>query len=96
MVQGRKVRQYEQGKAAYDAQSAGAKAQIQSGEQGLVVYRAELDKGWAGYQELLNTIEALKAQAAGAAGQIDAQITEEKEESLIRILPLQSESTLLQ
>lgn len=79
LEQGKK--QYEQGKAAYDAQSAGAKAQIQSGEQGLAVYRAELDKGWAGYQELLNTIEALKAQAAGAAGQIDAQITEEKEES---------------
>lgn len=79
LEQGKK--QYEQGKSAYDAQSAEGRAQIQSGEQGLAVYRAELDKGWAGYQELLNTIEALKAQTAGAAEQNYAQITEEKEES---------------
>ena len=60
--QGKK--QYEQGKAAYDAQSAEAQTQIQTGEQGLATYRTELDKGWAGYQTLLNTMEALKAQAA--------------------------------
>lgn len=61
--------QYEQGKAAYDAQSTEAQAQIQTGEQGLSVYRAELDKGWAEYQTLVDTVEALKAQEAGAAGQ---------------------------
>ena len=61
--QGKK--QYEQGKAAYDSQSAEAQTQIQTGEQGLATYRTELDKGWEGYQTLLNTIEVLKAQAAG-------------------------------
>ena len=61
--------QYEQAKAAYDAQSGEVQTQIQTGEQGLAAYRAELDKGWAGYQTLLNTIEALKAQAAGGSGQ---------------------------
>ena len=59
LSQGKK--QYEQGKAAYDSQYAEAQAKIQAGEEGLVTYRAELDKGWAGYQTLLNTIEALKA-----------------------------------
>ena len=67
LSQGKK--QYEQGKAAYDSQYAEAQAKIQAGEEGLVTYRAELDKGWAGYQTLLNTIEALKAQAAGGSGQ---------------------------
>lgn len=67
LSQGKK--QYEQGKAAYDSQYAEAQAKIQAGEEGLVTYRAELDKGWARYQTLLNTIEALKAQAAGGSGQ---------------------------
>ena len=67
LSQGKK--QYEQGKAVYDSQYAEAQAKIQAGEEGLVTYRAELDKGWAGYQTLLNTIEALKAQAAGGSGQ---------------------------
>ena len=67
LSQGKK--QYEQGKAAYDSQYAEAQAKIQAGEEDLVTYRAELDKGWAGYQTLLNTIEALKAQAAGGSGQ---------------------------
>ena len=67
LSQGKK--QYEQGKAAYDSQYAEAQAKIQAGEEGLVTYRAELDKGWAGYQTLLNTIEALKAQAAGGSGE---------------------------
>ncbi|MEI3334890.1 MAG: hypothetical protein V8R24_06795 [Dorea longicatena] len=67
LSQGKK--QYEQGKAAYDSQYAEAQAKIQAGEEGLVTYRAELDKGWAGYQTLLNTIEALKAQVAGGSGQ---------------------------
>ena len=67
LSQGKK--QYEQGKATYDSQYAEAQAKIQAGEEGLVTYRAELDKGWARYQTLLNTIEALKAQAAGGSGQ---------------------------
>ena len=67
LEQGKK--QYEQGKSAYDAQSAEAQAQIQTGEQGLATYRAELDKGWDGYQNLLNMIKALKAQAAGEENQ---------------------------
>ena len=67
LAQGKK--QYEQGKAAYDSQSTEAQAQIQAGEQGLTAYREELDKGWTGYQTLLNTIEALKAQAAGGSEQ---------------------------
>ena len=60
LEQGKK--QYEQGKAAYDAQYAEAQEQIQTGEQGLAVYRTELDQGWDGYQTLLKNIEALKAQ----------------------------------
>ena len=62
-------RQYEQSKSAYDARNAETQEQIKTGEQGLATYRAELDKGWAGYQTLLNTIEALKAQAAGGTRQ---------------------------
>ena len=58
LEQGKK--QYEQGKAAYDSRYAEAQAQIQTGEQGLAVYRTELDQGWDGYQTLLKNIEALK------------------------------------
>lgn len=47
LEQGKK--QYEQGKAAYDSRYAEAQAQIQTGEQGLAVYRTELDQGWDGY-----------------------------------------------
>ncbi len=63
------------GKAAYDAQYAEAQEQIQTGEQGLAVYRAELDQGWDGYQTLLKNIEALKAQVSGETEQ-DQELTQ--------------------
>lgn len=87
LSQGKK--QYEQGKAAYDSQYAEAQAKIQAGEEGLVTYRAELDKGWAGYQTLLNTIEALKAQAAGGSGQNPDQELLQK----IQAMELQAQET---
>ena len=82
LSQGKK--QYEQGKAAYDSQYAEAQAKIQAGEEGLVAYRAELDKGWAGYQTLLNTIEALKAQAAGGSGQDPDQENPNQDQELLQ------------
>ena len=82
LSQGKK--QYEQGKAAYDSQYAEAQAKIQAGEEGLVTYRAELDKGWAGYQTLLNTIEALKAQAAGGSGQDPDQENPNQDQELLQ------------
>ena len=58
LEQGKK--QYEQGKAAYDSRYAEAQAQIQTGEQGLAVYRTELDQGWDGYQTLLKKHRSIK------------------------------------
>ena len=89
-------KQYEQGKAAYDSQYAEAQAKIQAGEEGLVTYRAELDKGWAGYQTLLNTIEALKAQAAGGSGQNPDQENPNQDQELlqkIQVMEQQAQET---
>ena len=94
LSQGKK--QYEQGKATYDSQYAEAQAKIQAGEEGLVTYRAELDKGWAGYQTLLNTIEALKAQAEGGSGQDPDQENPNQDQELlqkIQIMELQAQET---
>lgn len=94
LSQGKK--QYEQGKAAYDSQYAEAQAKIQAGEEGLVAYRAELDKGWAGYQTLLNTIEALKAQAAGGSGQDPDQENPNQDQELlqkIQVMEQQAQET---
>lgn len=94
LSQGKK--QYEQGKAAYDSQYAEAQAKIQAGEEGLVTYRAELDKGWAGYQTLLNTIEALKAQAAGGSGQDPDQENPNQDQELlqkIQVMEQQAQET---
>lgn len=94
LFQGKK--QYEQGKAAYDSQYAEAQAKIQAGEEGLVTYRAELDKGWAGYQTLMNTIEALKAQAAGGSGQNPDQENPDQDQELlqkIQAMELQAQET---
>ena len=94
LSQGKK--QYEQGKAAYDSQYAEAQAKIQAGEEGLVTYRAELDKGWAGYQTLLNTIEALKAQAEGGSGQDPDQENPNQDQELlqkIQVMELQAQET---
>ena len=82
LSQGKK--QYEQGKAAYDSQYAEAQAKIQAGEEGLVTYRAELDKGWAGYpnqdqenpnqdQELLQKIQVMEQQAQETKKTLDAK-----------------------
>lgn len=94
LSQGKK--QYEQGKAAYDSQYAEAQAKIQAGEEGLVTYRAELDKGRAGYQTLLNTIEALKAQAAGGSGQDPDQENPNQDQELlqkIQVMEQQAQET---
>ena len=94
LSQGKK--QYEQGKATYDSQYAEAQAKIQAGEEGLVTYRAELDKGWAGYQTLLNTIEALKAQAEGGSGQDPDQENPNQDQELlqkIQVMELQAQET---
>lgn len=94
LSQGKK--QYEQGKAAYDSQYAEAQAKIQAGEEGLVTYRAELDKGWAGYQALLNSIEALKAQAAGGSGQDPDQENLNQDQELlqkIQVMEQQAQET---
>ena len=85
LEQGKK--QYEQGKAAYDSRYAEAQAQIQTGEQGLAVYRTELDQGWDGYQTLLKNIEALKAQVSGETEQ-DQELSQK-----IRELETQAQET---
>ena len=79
-----------------DSQYAEAQAEIQAGEEGLVTYRAELDKGWAGYQTLLNTIEALKAQAEGGSGQDPDQENPNQDQELlqkIQVMELQAQET---
>ena len=58
-----------------------------TGEQGLAVYRAELDQGWDGYQTLLKNIEALKAQVSGETEQ-DQELTQK-----IRDLEAQAQET---
>ena len=95
LSQGKK--QYEQGKAAYDSQYAEAQAKIQAGEEGLVTYRAELDKGWAGYQTLLNTIEATKRhRQKGGSGQDPDQENPNQDQELlqkIQVMELQAQET---
>lgn len=50
--------QYEQGKADFEAGRPGAEAEIAAGEQGLQMFREQLDSGWAGYQQLMQGIAA--------------------------------------
>ncbi len=53
--------QYENGKAQFEAEKPGAEAKIEEGRQGLVIFREELDKGWAGAAQMEQQIADMEA-----------------------------------
>lgn len=84
--------QYEQGKADFEAGRAEAEAQIAAGEQGLLMFRQQLDAGWAGYQQLVQGIEAWEAAKPEDETDADGAPTPEYAEWLVGLQKLQGEA----
>ena len=50
----------EQGAAEFAAGKPAAQEQIRQGEEGLAVFRQQLDQGWSGYNQLLENIKGME------------------------------------